>query len=957
MATNTKQLQILLTGRDEASKTFTSLQKSVSNLEKTLSDFNGATNESTQGMQATEIGMRDLVGAFVTGEIVSTAIITALRTLGNVLMSTAKSTVQVSYNMGMLASSVNEAQNSLDIVAQLHGLNVEEVNKHRQEVENLNLTSTAATKLLTELARAQIDTAKAADLARAAQNLAEVSQISSSEAIERMVQAMRTQTSLVLRQIGINKTMTQIYEEYAVTIGASASELDNLQKSQAVVNAILLEGEAVTGLYEQALNSAAKASRSIQDRITMLGEVLGNAFAPFLDTIMPAINEALTGLLLFLRQNEDAIRGLGVVIGEYLIQPFQNLIDTLTEVFAPMIELQKYLWEGTETAEMHAQALAEVRENLEMFIDPINTAGNILMGLVGVFKIFSGDMQDALAYFKALAKIIWGVAEVFIGLIEIVTSAGQAFINLLTTVSGFARGMVDFVKTATQGVLKFFGMISDGVEQVSADVNRELEQMKQNQLDTLNAIGIETSRFVSGINRISSAFRGLADDQAENSQKMKDGFKLLGDAIKGEAFNIERAFSNIEPVARQTVEGIEAMAKETGELSAKAREELASIQEKMEEETKKYEENVAKRTKAHEKSLATIIWRHIDATDKLKADIDSLNQKYKESVDKRTKDYMEHVEKVRKESAKKQEKIEEDFTKNTRDLRVNLLRMLSAGLQADQDLIAQARQELFEMQREKEKAITDIEEEKKIQEAKEKYEEDVQNLRDSHQDKLAELQEQLEEELALQRKYAEDFNRVRQEGRLDDIAQAKANFAEEMHELRVQHEEKMNELRAQKNEILQVKNEAAQASVQIEQEITKATQSLAKARAEARVAATGTSFTPFTPAQPAPTIGPYQPATGTFDRLWLSNLLRGAEGMTLSGTGPIPVVAHGGETILTREQTKGLLRMLSNYSGGEGGNREPVTVNNYINATIANDYDVDRLADKLSNSFRNKGRS
>ena len=951
-----KKLEIILSGKDEATQAFTNLQKSIKSLEKTFSQLDTSTNETSAGFDETSVSMGDMITAFVTGNIVATIIVKALTAVAKGAIEAAKGTAELAFSMGMTASSVNEAKTALDVVAQTQGLNIDTVEEHRKSLEALNLTTKSSTGLMIALVRAQVDTAKGAQLARTAQDLAVVSQVSSTEAIERITHAVQTQNVYVLRGIGITQNALDMYDSYAVSLGKSSEDLTTLEKKQAIVNTIIEEGANVAGLYEKSLGTASKSLRSLNDRLTMIKESLGNVFAPFLDTLIPAINAAVSGFVLFLRENEDYVRGFGVVISEYLMKPFEGVVTAISNIFTPMKELQKEIQAGTDTAESHASAIQQVIENLEFLITPINIVGNGVAGLAGIFMVLQADVQLVISIFKLVASTGYGVAEVFAGMVSVVGQLIAKFLNLNNVVSSVAKGAVNIFSTMGKGILSIFGNITDSFDSMVSNLDNKLTALNEEHESFLSGekIGLDTTLFEKGLTRIQKASLQFASDVTSARQTHIEGWDLVGKAITGQAFDIREAIASINPVARQSITGIEAIADKAVVMSAETKEALEDITEKMLEETDRFIDSVESRTRSYQEHLNDILWKHLDKTESLQEQMGDETDDFSENLKERKDKYDEYVEEIKKKSEEKRDDLIDDFEKETRSLRENLLRMLSSGIQADQDLIAKAREDLVELRAEKAKALADIEEETQIAKAKEAYEEDVANLKDASEEKLLELQETLDEELALQEKYSQDFNDVKHQARLDDIAQAKADFDYEMQQMRDQHNEKMTELRQEQQEILGV---------------TGGTTGMISLGGES-VSPRNTQWMEYINnfKSRGKNIGQYFAETGqqgTLDKLiakgvdpenWLSRLYtRAAEGTTIVGTGPKPVIAHGGETILTTEQTKGLLKMLSNYSGDN--QQKPVNVNNYVYATVGNDYDVDRLAERLSNSFRNKGRA
>jgi len=185
-----------------------------------------------------------------------------------------------------------------------------------------------------------------------------------------------------------------------------------------------------------------------------------------------------------------------------------------------------------------------------------------------------------------------------------------------------------------------------------------------------------------------------------------------------------------------------------------------------------------------------------------------------------------------------------------------------------------------------------------------KNEKVVAKLLKTHNERLAIVQEKLDEELEIKEKHQAEFERFKEAADEDDITRMKNHFAREMSELRRQHEIRLAELKKEYDEI-------------------------------AGVRATGQVRT--TPRAPIQTYDPNQPmftpAGGEGSRYgnWIyrsGKWTRAHQGMIIPGSGSVPIMARGGETILTQKQTSGLLKLLETVSDqGVSPKAKGITIN------------------------------
>jgi len=143
------------------------------------------------------------------------------------------------------------------------------------------------------LVQAHIDLAQSSKLARIAQDAAVIGNMNSSAAFATMIHGIQTGQTDVLRTIGLNISMEQSYDEYAATLHKSTNALTQTEKTQAVLNAVMREGEGIAGTYEAAMGTAGKAMNSLSRWSENLKLKLGEVFLPALAGAVFGYTDAL----------------------------------------------------------------------------------------------------------------------------------------------------------------------------------------------------------------------------------------------------------------------------------------------------------------------------------------------------------------------------------------------------------------------------------------------------------------------------------------------------------------------------------------------------------------------------------------------------------------------------------------------------------------------------------------
>ena len=138
---------------------------------------------------------------------------------------------------------------AMQAVARASGYPIPVLQQQRKEIMALGIAEQEATQTLTRFMQAQLDTADAAKIARVAQDAGTIAGINSSEATDRMTEAIAKQRPELLSAFGMTRNLNDIYNDFAQTAGKTASSLSEVEKKQAMLNYIFKEGEKIAGAY------------------------------------------------------------------------------------------------------------------------------------------------------------------------------------------------------------------------------------------------------------------------------------------------------------------------------------------------------------------------------------------------------------------------------------------------------------------------------------------------------------------------------------------------------------------------------------------------------------------------------------------------------------------------------------------------------------------------------------
>lgn len=162
-----------------------------------------------------------------------------------------------------------------------------------QQLQKSGISMLESRNALTQLATANIDLANASKLARAAQDVAVVGNINSSEALARMIHGIKSGEVEILRTMGLNVNFEASYKSMANQLGITTEALSTEQKALARTNAALQEASRYNGIYEESMDTAGKAMGSLTRYWEDFMVKAGDAFLPALATAVFTLTDAL----------------------------------------------------------------------------------------------------------------------------------------------------------------------------------------------------------------------------------------------------------------------------------------------------------------------------------------------------------------------------------------------------------------------------------------------------------------------------------------------------------------------------------------------------------------------------------------------------------------------------------------------------------------------------------------
>ena len=193
----------------------------------------------------------------------------------------------------LLTARIETLNISLQTAGKNAGYTSEQISGLVKKVKAQGIATAEAAQSMLMMVQANLDLNRAAELARIAQDAAVIGNINSSEAFSRMILGIRSGQTEILRGIGINVTYERALQEFIATTGRSKSSIQQYERGQIMLNAVVKEGAMIQGIYEKAMETAGKQMNSTKRYMDEVKESIGYAFGPALTTLVFSFNNAL----------------------------------------------------------------------------------------------------------------------------------------------------------------------------------------------------------------------------------------------------------------------------------------------------------------------------------------------------------------------------------------------------------------------------------------------------------------------------------------------------------------------------------------------------------------------------------------------------------------------------------------------------------------------------------------
>lgn len=196
----------------------------------------------------------------------------------------------------MLAARYETLGISLHTAGRNAGYASGQMDEYQRALEKTGISMIESRNTLIQMSAANMDLANATKLARAAQDLAVVGNVNSSESFNRLVYGIKSGQTEILRTLGLNVQFEESYKTLAAQLHKNVAALTEQEKMQARTNIVMEAATQYAGIYEAAMGTSAKQLSSLARYHDNLQVVMGSTFTEALAMAVAAYTGELKDL-------------------------------------------------------------------------------------------------------------------------------------------------------------------------------------------------------------------------------------------------------------------------------------------------------------------------------------------------------------------------------------------------------------------------------------------------------------------------------------------------------------------------------------------------------------------------------------------------------------------------------------------------------------------------------------
>ena len=618
----------------------------------------------------------------------STAIVAGLTTSIIALVAILRPAVDFLKEMGQagleVAARVDSLRIGLGVVSKEAGQNIEFVNQKVEDLQQTGITTQEAIEGIMQFLTLRLPIDNIEELARAGQDMAVAYGRNSTETFNRFIYAITTGQTEVLAMVGIQETATQMQERYARTLDRGAESLSTQEKRQAILNGILQQAQAYTGLYEESLKSVGKQLGSLPRHVQEAQLAFGSTLLPVLEgqvTVTTELMKAFKALFVVLDSEGVPVIRNGKVV-------FTDLGQAIFDVATKFKDLTLFSLEGIEKLQALGNAVTPIIMVFGLFLDLIIELKEESAKLWTKIITGSSDTRKELGFLQTAFKTtetiainaLAGIAAGIVGLTLVVRNFGDiveaALAGKFSVAMAAIRDEMARTYASYQTIIGSIGRVTRGREP-RIPVGGQLPfpdtgEAAAESASKMNAAAIAIANAIdAGRQRIAEAAARFAAGTGSAGLNMARAMAKLAE-------NLEEAIQDVIDATGEAMGDLAAdLAAALADVSEDAREAEADENEEFQEQQLRAEEdylrelqrldedyalNIADAAQSRDakRVLQLMRQKEIDKT-RMAEDFNLRNQREEE-------DHQERLDDIKEQEEDRRRELEEQYARQMADL-------------------------------------------------------------------------------------------------------------------------------------------------------------------------------------------------------------------------------------------------------------------------------------------------
>ena len=486
-------------------------------------------------------------------------IISAVRFLAGGFL--ALQSVQFIKGLADQAAQVQVLTTTLQVVAANAGYTADKITEVDKSVQKLGITAASSKQSLTTFLQANLPLQYAPQLARAAQDLAVISGMNSSDTFRRLIVNIQQLDTLGLRLMGVVVDRAAAEEKFKEKIGQTTRELNKRQQQEALLLEVLERSKLLEGAYSTAMGDVAKQITSLSRLTETYRGELGNSLLPAYSAVVTVIDTTLQKLIVLSREFSangeraeawaNIARNLAQGVSELVLFIARHL-EQLVQLAKWYIELRVALFALNTAARGWSWVIGviDMLTRLRLAINLLMTGQITLATAIAMVQAASAKAAVSIGMqATAQAAAASTATQLILPLGGVTTAATTA----TTAVTGLSAAVTGFAALAAVPIVFYvIYRIKKAADEESAKPFLQRAQEAQEELKTVFGEEADIQR-----QRLDQAFlewrRQIGETKKSNDELWKDFFaevdkfkaKKVGNEIKDELAKAREEFERL----------------------------------------------------------------------------------------------------------------------------------------------------------------------------------------------------------------------------------------------------------------------------------------------------------------------------------------------------------------------------------------------------------------------------